>query len=335
METVKNTLINIYSEILDSYRDDSELKFLRTSVTFYEFVEEMFCRFKNKCKNIDSEDLILLMNGNFRGKCTKRRFLNALDRIIEKFRIILQKTYEGDLKSAIKHTEELMNSKKHISHYLNDLYINYLTGTANKDIAFYRMRDVKKEDKNPNNCWHIPFVDRQHAAVQRYNTNGYPCLYLADSKGTANKELGTIAMDKNRWCSEFKTKKSIFLFDLTIPTSEDIQEEQNKFFLLGWLLTYPLRMLCSIKVYNKGNFPEEYIFPQLFFQWIYLMKGYNFRDGFVYSSTQRIGGKNYVFPAKYKTKTPPKHSDIQIDKKLQQLFEASVPELYTEDIQPK
>ena len=65
------------------------------------------------------------------------------------------------------------------------------------------------------------------------------------------------------------------------------------------------------------------------------MKGYNFRDGFVYSSTQRIGGKNYAFPAKYKTKTPPKYSDIQIGENLQQLFEASVPELYIEEIQPK
>ena len=86
-------------------------------------------------------------------------------------------------------------------------------------------------------------------------------------------------------------------------------------------------MLCSIKVYEKTNFPEEYIFPQLLFHWMYMMNGYNYRDGFVYSSTKNPNGKNYVFPAKYTTKTPPKYSDNQIDKKLQAIFKASIPEL--------
>lgn len=335
METVKNTLINIYSEILDSYHDESELKSLRTSITFYEFVETMFFRFKNKCEHIDSEDLISIMKGNFRGNCTKRRFLNAIDRMIEKYRIILQNIYHGDLKSAIKHIEELMNSKKHLSYYFDDKYINYLTGYVKKDIKLYRMRDVKKEDAKPNDCWHIPFTLRSQATIQRYNMSGYPCLYLADSEETANKELGTINVHKNRWCSEFSTIQSISLFDLTIPSIDDIKDEDSNSYLLGWLLTYPLRMLCSLKVYNEANFPEEYIFPQFFFHWIYLMKGYNFRNGFVYSSTKLVGGKNYVFPAKYKTKTPPKYEDVQIGENLQQLFDASAPELYTEEIQPK
>lgn len=326
METIKDTLITLYSEIIESYYAENELSQIRKSMTFYEFVEIMLNRFKDKCTNIDSENLTSIIKKDFLGNCTKQRFLNALTRIIDKYKIILQKTYQGDFKSAIKHMEELMHSKKHLSKYLDDIYINYLIGNIENNIILYRMRDVKKEEK-PNDCWHIPFSLRRSATLQRYNMSGHPCLYLADSKETAEKELGSITENYNRWYSEFNTKQSISIFDLTIPSPKLIQNENNNSDLFGWLITYPLRMLCSIKVYEKTNFPEEYIFPQLLFHWMYMMNGYNYRDGFVYSSTKNPNGKNYVFPAKYTTKTPPKYSDYQIDKKLQAIFKASIPEL--------
>lgn len=114
-----------------------------------------------------------------------------------------------------------------------------------------------------------------------------------------------------------------------------INNEDHLPTLLSWLLTYPLRLLCGIKTYDEGNFHEEYIFPQLVFHWMY-MKPYDKRmDGFMYSSTKNPGGINYVFPATYRSKTPPTYSDKQVSEKLELLFVQSTPVLYREGKEKK
>lgn len=336
MRTVKEVLITFYSEILESYRNENELTRLRNSMTFYEFVEKMFDRFKTTCKEIEEKELVSIMIGNFTKECTRKRFLNALYRITEEYKLILQMIYQGDLKSAIAHMEELMCGDKLCSIYLPDMYANYMDGDIKTDVKLYRMRDVEKSCGQPDNCWHVPFSYRRYTTSQRYNMSGHPCLYLADSKETANKELGDLKESMNRWCSEFTINKNMkenngfLVFDLTIPSQETIETENSNYTLLGWLLTYPLRLLCSVKVNEKCNFPDEYIFPQFFFHWKYLMKGYDCGHGFVFSSTKNPLGKNYVFPAKYIKNTPPTYSDKQIGENLQKIFEASEPELYAE-----
>ena len=340
--SVKNTLLSLYSEILISYQEDNDLSIMRKSMTFYEFIETKFDEFNTLCKSIDEKELSAIMNNNFKGKCTKQRFLNAIHRITEKYIQILQYTYIGDLKSAVKYMEELMFNKNHLSQYLSDYYANYLEPIIESNISLYRMRDVKKDEGRPDNCWHVPFVLRRNASLQRYNSNGHPCLYLADSEDTASKELGSLVGDYNRWCSKYTINKSendktsFSVFNLTIPSNESILKENCGYTLLMWLLTYPLRLLCSMKVNDENcKFPDEYIFPQLYFHWRYLMKGYKCGDGFMYSSTKNPSGVNYVFPAQYNSKYPPKYSDRQISKNLQKIFIASTPELYAEGVSKK
>lgn len=309
---------------------------MKNSMTFYEFIESMFDKFKITCKKIEEKELVSIMEGNFSGSCTKQRFLNTLDRIIEKHKMILQMIYQGNLKSAIEHMEKLMCGKPLFPQYLTDIYANYMDAEIKTEVKLYRMRDVEKSEGQPDNCWHVPFSCRRYATLQRYNMSGHPCLYLADSKETASKELGDLKENKNRWCSEFTINKNMkdnngfVLFDLTMPSKETIEAENSNYTLLGWLLTYPLRLLCSIKVNEKCNFPDEYIFPQFFFHWKYLMKGYDCGNGFIFSSTKNPEGKNYVFPATYAAQIPPTYSGEQISGNLLKKFEASIPELYAE-----
>lgn len=336
-KSLKEVLTILYSEIFESYYNDNDFLRTRRSVTFYEFIDKKLQGFLCRCHTISEDELKLVMNGNFEGKLTKQRFLNATRRITEKYMQILQYTYMGDLKSAIRYMKELMFNKKHLSQYLTDYYANYLEPKIHHDISLYRMRDVKKDEGKPDNCWHIPFAQRRHATIQRYNSSGYPCLYLADSEKTATKELGYLDGEYNRWCSKYTINKSenektsFSVFDLTIPSNESILKENCRYTLLVWLLTYPLRLLCSMKVDDERcKFPDEYVFPQLYFHWRYLMKGYDCGDGFMYSSTKNPGGVNYVFPAQYNSNTPPNYSDIQISGKLKKIFDSSEPELYKE-----
>lgn len=329
METVKNTLITLYSEIMESYETkENEFSRMRASMSFYDFIEKKLSTFEMLCNNIDFEDLKKILEDEFLGSCTKQRFINAIKKINKRCLSIMQYLYEGDFASAIKRMNNLMVGN-YFSKYFNDIYANYIQVTIEKP-TLYRMRDISQKDKDPDNCWHIPFNKRCDASIQRYNMSGYPCLYLADSKKTATKELRDLKEGKNRWVSEFRLSKgSIIINDLTIPSQNDINiEPQHQ--QLQYLLTYPLRLLCSIKVNESCNFPEEYIFPQFFFHWKYLMKGYICGDGFVYSSTKNPGGKNYVFPTEYDVK-----QKKQFDSKLQNKFIATKPELYEKSVAKK
>ena len=64
-------------------------------------------------------------------------------------------------------------------------------------------------DGKPNNCWHIPYEIRRYASYSRYSMAGMPCLYLADSKETANIECGKVQEGKQRWFSRLKKKNEI------------------------------------------------------------------------------------------------------------------------------
>ena len=344
MKTIKEILIILYSEILESYSNKNELYMLRNSMTFYEFIEKQFEKYRKLCSEIKEEDLVLISKGEFKGECTKKRFMNMINRLSEVYLTILKAAYKGDYYHAYETLNMLMTIKGHtklpFNQYLDDDYINCINcSIKNEELKLYRMRDIGKDESSPKDCWHVPFVMRRYASFQRYNMYGIPCLYLADSLETANAEVGPLEDNKNRWYSEFRSnssnkRKEINAFDLTIKTEEEINREDSNNYLLYWLITYPLRLLCSIKVYEKGNFCEEYIFPQLLFHWMYF-SGNGFRDGFMFSSTKNSGGINYVFPATYKSKTPPTYSDKQVSEKLEQLFVQSKPILYLEGKEKK
>ena len=57
MKTIKDALIILYSEILESYYTENEFKRLRCYKTFYEFIESQLDKFKLLCDEIDEEDI--------------------------------------------------------------------------------------------------------------------------------------------------------------------------------------------------------------------------------------------------------------------------------------
>ena len=92
MKTIKDALIILYSEILESYYTENEFKRLRCYKTFYEFIESQLDKFKLLCDEIDEEDIdrMFVDLGNFFiGKKSKKRFLNLLDKIVKNCLAIL------------------------------------------------------------------------------------------------------------------------------------------------------------------------------------------------------------------------------------------------------
>lgn len=319
---VTEFLTKIYGEIQESYVEGTG----RVEDPFYSYVQNKYCIYKRLLNLLDEQDLVnsIEMYGFFKGKITKKRFINFCDLIFKECIAILEHYYKGDTWTACKKLYALLKSKKKISRYWEDEYVNCFSFEfLNNRACLYRMVDM---DGKPNNCWHIPYEIRRYASYSRYSMAGMPCLYLADSKETANIECGKVQEGKQRWFSCFtpKNEQTLF-FDLRIPT----KDEFSNYNLIDLIITYPIRFLTSVKVMKTdGRFHEEYYFPQLLFHLFFMSDMAELRcsyKGFVYSSTSNRGGVNYVLPALYKQKKPILNG---ISHELEKLFDVTDPAIY-------
>ena len=85
-----------------------------------------------------------------------------------------------------------------------------------------------------------------------------------------------------------------------------------------------MKLLCSIKVKKKDSiFHEEYYFSQLLSHLILIYlkehpddKLYSVAKGIIFDSTQNENGTNFVIPALYSDKKPPKSGQSQMIKEL-------------------
>lgn len=316
-------LSRIYREIQETYPDGVK----RNVESFYQYVEDRYSSFINLIKMLDEEELITALreNGFFKGNLTKQRFSNFCNLIFNECITILDSYYKGNVWAACKMLNGLLKSKHKMSRYWEDEYINSFSFEFMEKNNLYRMVDFN-ENEILEDCWHIHYEKRMYASYSRYNMASIPCLYLADSENTANKECGVIQKGKRRWISCFKprNKKTLF-FDLRIPT----ENEFDRYNLIDLIITYPIRFLCSAKVVD-GYYHEEYYFPQLLFHLFFMSDLIDLRfsyKGFVYSSTANIGGENYVLPALYKQQKPLLSG---ISPELEKLFEATKPTEYKE-----
>ena len=63
---------------------------------------------------------------------------------------------------------------------------------------------------------------------------------------------------------------------------------------MRYIVSYPLAAACSVKVKDRNSkFVEEYIFPQLFMQWI---RKSDVVDGVRYKSSLNIADGAYFIP---------------------------------------
>lgn len=276
--------------------------------TFYELITNCYTDFIGEIEKISEDELntLLKLSSEITGNKTKLRLINLIKCIQNNCLRILQYAYMGDILNALKHLENLLMYQKYTQNKLKDYYVNYFrTETYNQD--FYRCVDFNCDEKKENiNCWHVPFNQREKASRNRFNQSGFPCFYLASSKSCANKEIGHEPMcGKKRWCGKYHQTKNLYYLDFSLPNIETMSS-YDKF---AFFITYPIRLMCLVKVNNKEkNFCEEYMFSQLFFHILFMHKNDKFPqiDGIKYISMFDREATCVVIPAKYETQIPPK-----------------------------
>ena len=291
---------------------------------FYTFISESLSYIDEICKHINEDELIKALNNNhlfFKGPYSKKKFCFLIKHINEKLLEILHLCYQGDIISASNYLCKLLMYKDSaIKRNLNEYYINFFEYKFSKT-PLYRMRDEKK-GANVDNCWHIPYSLRHKTSLTRFSMAGIPSLYLADSLETANLELGNIDKNYDRWVSEFCIKDEKPFLDLSIPSKQNI-EEMDDYSILSFIITFPIRFICSIKTLHiNEKFHEEYFLSQLIYHTLFFGNHVNVLGNFVgiyYSSTKNPNGKCFVMPTKYN------FPNEIYDKKLLNIFEISNP----------
>lgn len=299
----------------------------------YYYVEEKLDFYKNLVAGIDQKELSVNPDSIFfKGEVTKARLNNFMNRIVENYMRILQFCYKGDFYFASKLLYQMLlcqNSKLH--QYLIEPYINFLDFEILSSSVFYRMRDEKIGDP-VDNCSHVPFNKISRIDSNRFSLQGLPCLYLADSLETADHECREVGKDYQRWVSEYISTKIFAVTDLRFRGVE-IDSDMDMYDAFKLLITFPIRLLCSLKVKDDSHkFHEEYLFPQLLSHLIlvYLkehsnVKLFNGAKGIMYDSTQYECGYNLILPALYSTNEPPKSGQSLI---IKELFEEHNVHLY-------
>ncbi len=279
---------------------------------FY-FIKDKLSWYESKVKALDKKDFAASSDDVFfKGSFTYMRFNNLIHRLVEAYIQILQSCYKGDLYNSSDLLYNLLLGRMNkLYQYLVEPYINYFDFEVLKDKIFYRMRD-EGSGNEVTDCSHVPFNLRKKIDSNRFSLQGLPCLYLADSKETADKELGSLNNERCRWVSEFVLKRPIYLFDLRFQ-SVPSNKQMDDYDYLKLLITYPIRLLCSLKVKDDSDsFHEEYYIPQLLSHLIlvYLKEHpnvelYHGTEGILFDSTKNEGGCNLIIPALYKEKNPP------------------------------
>ena len=284
-----------------------------TNNSLFYFIKDKLSWYESMVKVLDKNDFSACSDDIFfKGSFTFMRFNNLIHRLVEGYIHILQSCYKGDIYYSCDLLYNLLLGRKNkLNQYLVEPYINYFDFEVVTDNVFYRMRD-EKSGIEVKDCSHVPFNLRKKIDSNRFSLQGLPCLYLADSRETADKELGTLNDEKCRWVSEFVLKRPVYLFDMRFR-SMLFNQQMDEYEYFKLLITYPIRLLCSLKVKDDSDsFHEEYYIPQLLSHLIlvYLKENQNHElyhgtEGIIFDSTKNEGGYNLIIPALYKDKNPP------------------------------
>lgn len=200
---------------------------------------------------------------------------------------------------------------------LKDLNIDkspLLYSSLDENCIFRGRINNEHDDYTDDQMFHIPLNRRTIISTQRYSSPGLPCLYAGASVYTSWVEMNRPTIDSMQLVALKPTEKALGMkvVDLShIP--EKINELSNEewFDEDEYLLYWPLMALCSIKVRHENDcFKPEYIFPQLYLEYILRKKNAGSLMGIKYVSIKvsSINVKqlaedwttyvNYVFPAR-------------------------------------
>ncbi len=150
----------------------------------------------------------------------------------------------------------------------------------------FRIKDGEDSKEKKMQLFHIKKIQRNRVGAYRYSVAGSPCLYLASDRELAWFECG---MPKQfSYCQMLIDEDSdngLVLVDFSFRPVDVLSSvtcsllnarRQNKKdvdliykFLLRYIMVYPFAAVCSVKVKDRNTkYVEEYVFPQLFMQWI-------------------------------------------------------------------
>ncbi|WCC44903.1 hypothetical protein PJW08_01000 [Tenacibaculum finnmarkense] len=170
---------------------------------------------------------------------------------------------------------------------------------------FYRARKKEEQHFNKGDLFHIPFEKRVFVSTNRYSIPGSPALYLAENSYTCWEEFERPDF-KNLYFSCFENSHRINIIEI-LRIEDFIKEIENRssfkgFYMLKYLLYFPISIACTLKVYNKkGNFKPEYIIPQMLLEYVIqneIIDGIKFPSTKInHENLKNIQAYNYVFPS--------------------------------------
>lgn len=183
----------------------------------------------------------------------------------------------------------------------------------------FRIKNGLESKKQKMELFHIKKEMRSRIGAYRYSVAGYPCLYLASNEELAWYECGM--PKKFSYCQmllDEDINNALKLIDLSnrpvdflssvniwlkISRKRGKKEEQKTYMnILRYIVTYPLVAACSVKVKDRDSkFVEEYIFPQLFMQWIRendTVDGVRYKSSLNTNLVQYMGAINIALPVK-------------------------------------
>lgn len=155
------------------------------------------------------------------------------------------------------------------------------------NLRWFRARKSKAPLRVREALFHIPFNQRHKVSSQRYSVPGLPCLYFGTSLYVCWIELGCPPLAELHFARFQPTNQlslkivnlNFNLADLAESETLDqlIHEINNRYrldpgpdgTLLGKIIWWPLLAACSMMRKNEdSSFHEEYLFPQLFMEYI-------------------------------------------------------------------
>ena len=182
-------------------------------------------------------------------------------------------------------------------------------------------------DYSDREMFHIPLDKRYKVSTQRFSFPGLPCLYLGASSYICWVELNRPPIENFQIAllkaSEIAEQKKVI--DLShVPQKISQLENQPWYKEEEYLLYWPLLAICSIRVKDEDAiFKPEYIFPQLFLEYIQKRNSNGTYIGIKYASVKAalISDKqlnenwttyvNYVFPVRSDSMTEMFCKDLQ------------------------
>lgn len=227
--------------------------------------------------------------------------------------------HDGNILEAYKKAYRLFNYAS--PYYMEPFYYDDYYKFYRIREGDFRIKSGEDSKKIKAELFHIKNDKRNLIGAYRYSVSGFPCLYLSTGFELSWFECG---MPKEfSYCNmKFTNRHEIKLIDFTNRPDEvitavkfdllnlincDSTEEKKKKewvyeYLMKYIIIYPISIACSLKVEKRSDrFVEEYVFPQMFMQWIREKSQY---DGVKYKSsldTSLVDGMsacNIVLPVK-------------------------------------